>query len=94
MTVNGKKVTMISYVKKIAVFLGVASICSLTGYYAIASKPPENIETTKESQQVGRMPVSFRGVESETYPARITGLGEVVPLWKTAIRAQVDGQIV
>ena len=40
------------------------------------------------------MPVSTQSIEPEGHAAVIKALGEVVPLWQTAIKAQIDGQIV
>jgi RND family efflux transporter MFP subunit len=75
------------------VFIGVATLCSLTVFVVLSSEPEESITIQKDVTQTSGMPVSVRGVEPKSYPAVVKSFGEVVPLWQTAIKAQVDGQI-
>lgn len=74
-------------------FLGVATLCVLITM-AILSSTPEEGKASKEADILTGMPVSIRSIKPETYPAVVKSFGEVVPLWKTTIKSQVDGQVV
>ncbi len=82
------------YVRKVLVFLAVAILCSAITLTIMSWKPEEQTTSKNTEAQITGMPVSVRSVEPKAYPAIITALGEVVPLWQTTIRTQVDGQIV
>lgn len=79
--------------KRPLVFLGVATLCGLVIVFVLSSKPEKSITIQKDGTQTSGMPVSVRGKEPKSYPAVVKSFGEVVPLWQTVIKAQVDGQI-
>ena len=79
--------------KKTFVFIGIATLCSLVILVVLSSKPDESITIQDNAIQTSGMPVSVRVVEPKSYPAVVKSFGEVVPLWQTTIKAQVDGKI-
>ncbi|MCP4344277.1 MAG: efflux RND transporter periplasmic adaptor subunit [Desulfobacterales bacterium] len=83
-----------SYIKKLLVFLAVAGLCGFIATVILSSKPDDKVKTGVPDQQVKGMPVTVRSVEAKEYPAIIKALGEVVPLWQAAVKAQVGGKIV
>jgi len=81
-------------VKRLLVFLTVATVCFFIAIVILSSKPPERTTVKDADSQVTGMPVSVHSVKPAAYPAIVSALGEVVPLWQTATKAQVDGKIV
>jgi len=82
------------FTKKLLVFLIIAALCSLAVLAALRFRPAERTTTHDANTPRAGMPVSVRTIEPNSYPATVTALGEVVPLWQSSIKAQVGGQIV
>ena len=80
--------------KRVLVFFLVAIICAVIAFVVISTKPADKETAGSVEASVKGMPVTVAGVEPEACPATITLLGEVVPLWQTSVKAQVDGKIV
>lgn len=83
-----------SHVRKSMVFLTVATLCGFTTVVILTSQPADSRTAVGADTPVTGMPVSTRSIEPEGHAAVIKVLGEVAPLWQTAIKAQVDGQVV
>lgn len=81
-------------VRKLMVFLIAAILCAIVTVAVLTSRPADSKTAVDTDAPVSGMPVSTRTIEPEGHPAVIKVLGEVVPLWQTAIKAQVDGRIV
>ena len=79
-------------VKKLMALLVVAACCGFITAVVWSTRPAERA-TVRETDQRPGMPVSIRSIEPQAYPATVAVFGEVVPLWQTTIKAQVDGQI-
>jgi RND family efflux transporter MFP subunit len=80
--------------RKLTIFLLVACWC-VFATIAILSLSPAN-ETITEVVRDGRaigMPISVHQVQPKAYPAVVTALGEVLPLWQSTIKARVEGAI-
>jgi RND family efflux transporter MFP subunit len=74
------------------VFVGVATLCGIVAALVLTATP--DVETkTKETVPLG-MPVTVLSVQPGSYPATVTALGEVAPLWESTIKSQVNGRIV
>ncbi len=83
-----------SHVRRLMAFWGVATVCALVTM-AILTMPPAHSEAVLDTDPpVTGMPVTTRWFEPDGHAAVIRLLGEVVPLWQTAITAQIDGRIV
>ncbi len=76
------------------VFIGVALLCSLIILAVLSEQPDTSVTLQDQDRQTGAMPVSVRPVEAKSYPATIKSFGEVVPLWQTTVRAQVNGKVI
>lgn len=83
-----------SFMKRLMVFFGVAILCGSIALAILSLKPKEHTTTKDANPQVTGMPVSVRSIKPEVHPAVLKSFGEVVPLWRTTIKAQVNGQIV
>lgn len=55
-------------------------------------EPVDRVQETNAMDSVG-MPVSVLTVEPRTHAARVAALGEVIPVWESTVRAQVNGRI-
>ena len=80
-------------VKRLLVFLVTATMSAVLLTVVWASKPAPGAVTEAHKKDPAGMPVTVRSVEAADYPAMITAFGEVVPLWQTTIKTQVDGAI-
>lgn len=76
------------------VFLSVTTLCCFMTVVILTSQPADSRTVGGADAPVSGMPVSTRSIEPESHSAIIKALGEVVPLWQTGIKAQVEGQIV
>ncbi|WP_028581248.1 efflux RND transporter periplasmic adaptor subunit [Desulfogranum japonicum] len=78
------------------IFILTVLVCVSLAALFLQSKPKEQAEhtdnNTKDSALSG-MPVSIVSIHPSSYPALITALGEVKPLWQSAIKAKVDGAV-
>ena len=83
-----------SSMKKFMLFLATVIVCAFILVITLWSEPEDRAKTKNASAQAAGMPVSVRSIEVNSHPATVTALGEVVPLWQTTIKAQVNGQIV
>jgi RND family efflux transporter MFP subunit len=82
------------YKNRLIVFLGVTVLCGFVVFAVMSLKPEEKAAIKDVEGQFTGMPVSLRLVKPGTYPAIVKSFGEVVPLWQTIIKSQVDGQII
>ncbi len=80
--------------KKVLIFIGITTLCSLVISVVLSLRPDESITVQNNTIQKKGMPVSVRVVAPKSYPALVKSFGEVVPLWKTTIKSQVDGKII
>lgn len=80
------------WIQKTVVFGAVLLACVVVTLWVMSS-PPAAPEQTREARAQTGMPVTVVHVEPQAYPARITALGEVVPLWQTSLTSQIDGRI-
>ena len=78
-------------VRKTMAFLSVATLCGFTTVVILTSRPADSRTVEDTKAPVAGMPVSTQSIEPEGHAAVIKALGEVVPLWQTAIKAQIDG---
>ena len=79
---------------KWGIFIVTALLCGAASFFSLKSKPADGrLHKDAETQLLG-MPVTVQNVSGAAYPARITALGEVKPLWQSTIKARVDGPIV
>jgi RND family efflux transporter MFP subunit len=74
------------------VFALVAAVCGIAVALVI-SATPDGETTTRDVVALG-MPVSVLSVQQRDYPATVEGLGEIVPLWESTIKSEVNGRIV
>ncbi|MDX9965048.1 efflux RND transporter periplasmic adaptor subunit [Desulfobacter postgatei] len=79
---------------KWAVFIVTALACTAGAFIFLESKPAKGGLHNDTAPQLSGMPVTVQTVFYSAYPARITALGEVNPLWQSTIKARVDGPIV
>ncbi len=79
---------------RVWVFIGVALLCSLVILAVLSEQPDTSVSLKDQDRQIGAMPVSVRVVEAKSYPAIIKSFGEIVPLWQTTVRAQVNGKVI
>ncbi|MGD9160560.1 MAG: efflux RND transporter periplasmic adaptor subunit [Desulfobacteraceae bacterium] len=78
--------------KRIVVLLSVTLFCSSVIYMAAAAKPvSKNDGNTKPALK--RIPVSVESVEPVTIRASVETFAEVVPVWQTTLKAQVEGPV-
>ncbi len=88
-----KRVFVHPTVRKLMVFLVVATACGCIGTAVLTSKPEVKASTRTAKGEAGA-PVTVRTIEARDHPAIITALGEVQPRWRASIKARVDGQVV
>ncbi|MCG8528848.1 MAG: efflux RND transporter periplasmic adaptor subunit [Opitutales bacterium] len=55
-------------------------------------EPVDRVQETNAMDSVG-MPVSVLTVEPRAHAARVAALGEVIPVWESTVRTQVNGRI-
>ncbi len=55
-------------------------------------EPVDRVQEMDTEDSTG-MPVSILAVESRAHAARVAALGEVMPVWESTVRAQVNGRI-
>ena len=79
--------------KRLMVFIGVAILCGSVMFIILSLKPEKQATAKNVNSKVAGMPVSVRSIKPEVHSAVVKSFGEVVPLWKATIKAQVDGQI-
>ncbi|CAM2010358.1 efflux RND transporter periplasmic adaptor subunit [Acanthopleuribacter pedis] len=79
--------------KKWAVFIATGLFCATVLLFVFFQEPEQTAPDEKKGVDVG-LPVSVRTVAPGGYPATITALGEVTPLWQSTLRSQVNGRIV
>ena len=79
---------------KWAVFIVTALVCTAGAFVFLESKPAKGQLQEDTAVQLTGMPVTVQKVAGAAYPARISALGEVKPLWQSTIKARVDGPIV
>lgn len=79
--------------KRLTVFIGAAILCGFVMFVILSLKPEKQATAENVNIQVAGMPVSVRSIKPEVHSAVVKSFGEVVPRWKTTIKAQVDGQI-
>ena len=79
--------------KKIMTFLSVLIICGAVTLGVLALKPVHRTAAKNIKAETTGMPVSVRSIKLEAYKAVVRSFGEVVPLWRTTMKAQVDGAI-
>ncbi len=71
---------------------GTVAVC-LTVIMALSFlEPVDRVQETLIEDSVG-MPVSVVTVEARTHAAKVAALGEVMPVWESTVRAQVNGRI-
>lgn len=85
---TGKKKTSSRWM----VFAGAVTLCGIAAALVLTATPDAETKT-KETVTLG-MPVTVLSVQPGNYPAVITALGEVAPLWESTIKSQVNGRIV
>jgi multidrug efflux pump subunit AcrA (membrane-fusion protein) len=81
------------YLKRLIGFMGVAIICGFVMFIILSLQPEKQATAKNVDSKVAGMPVSVRSIKPEVHSAVVKSFGEVVPLWKTTIKSQVDGQI-
>ncbi|CAM2069180.1 Efflux RND transporter periplasmic adaptor subunit [Sulfidibacter corallicola] len=75
------------------VFLGSALISLLV--LGFVFQEGEKAAPDERTDRAGTgMPVTVRTVSPNRHPALITALGEVTPLWQTALKSQVNGRVI
>ena len=75
-------------------FLITLLLCAAATLIFLESKPAKGeLHKTPDTQLLG-MPVTIENVSPAAYPALISALGEVKPLWQSTIKARVDGPVV
>ncbi len=79
--------------KKIIIFSIIVLLCTGVAAIVITSHPPKNKAKNKAFDKPKGMPVSVRTTSPGDYHARIRALGEVVPRYRSIIKARVPGQI-
>ena len=79
---------------KWAVFIVTALVCTAGAFVFLESKPAKGQLQEDTAVKLTGMPVTVQKVAGAAYPARISALGEVKPLWQSTIKARVDGPIV
>lgn len=79
---------------KWGIFILTVLVCSTGAFFFLESKPAKGELHKDAALQLSGMPVTVQNVSCSAYPARITALGEVKPLWQSTIKARVDGPIV
>ena len=79
---------------KWVVFIVTVLVCIAGAFIFLESKPAKGGLQKDTADKVSGMPVTVQQVSNSAYPARITALGEVKPLWQSTIKARVDGPIV
>ena len=79
---------------KWAIFIVTALVCIAGAFIFLESKPAKGGLHKDTAAKVSGMPVTVQNISCSAYPARITALGEVNPLWQSTIKARVDGLIV
>ncbi len=79
---------------KWAVFIVTALVCTAGAFIFLESKPATDGLHEDTAPQLSGMPVTVQTVSGLAYPARITALGEVKPLWQSIIKSRIDGPIV
>ncbi len=73
-------------------FLSTALACFALVFALSFLEPVDRVQETDTEDSAG-MPVSVIIVKSRSHAARVTGLGEVMPVWESTVRAQVNGRI-
>lgn len=76
------------------IFIITVLLCSAGAFFFLESKPAIGKLHKDEAPQFSGMPVTIENVSCSAYPAHITALGEVKPLWQSTIKALLDGPIV
>ncbi|MBW2186032.1 MAG: efflux RND transporter periplasmic adaptor subunit [Deltaproteobacteria bacterium] len=80
--------------KKLPIFIGVAILCATLTVVITSSKPADNSPQQSITNIARGLPTTIRTITPQSYPSKISVLGEVTPLWQATIKTQVDGQIV
>jgi RND family efflux transporter MFP subunit len=84
---------MTSRLKKIGMFSAVVLFCAAILFIVTTSRPQKDRSKVGDGEPKLGMPVSVKTVTPETYPARVTSLGEVTPRYQSTIQARVSGRI-
>lgn len=77
---------------RILLVLGAVVVCAVVLMVVSQLEPGEHAERIGSAQHTGR-PVTVRTVEPGAHSAIVTALGEVVPVWESTVRAEVEGRI-
>ncbi len=95
MKLTGKfrKTTDNKTVKKIIIFGVIAFLCAGVAAIVITLHPQKDGTKNKVVDKTKGMPVSVRTTSPGDYPAEIMALGEVVPHYRSIIKARVGGRI-
>lgn len=80
--------------KKLPIFIGVAILCATLIVAITSSKPTDNLPRQSITNIIRGLPATIRTITAQSYPSKISVLGEVTPLWQATIKTQVEGQIV
>jgi RND family efflux transporter MFP subunit len=80
-------------VKQVMVFILAALCCGSAATAMLPAKPSDTKPMKTTRNRLVGMPVSIRSVEPGSYRAVVTALGEVVPLFQTTIKSQVEGPV-
>lgn len=79
---------------KWGVFLVTVLLCAAGALIFLKSKPAKGELYKDPGPQLLGIPATLENVSPAAYPAVISALGEVQPLWQSTIKARVDGPVV
>lgn len=78
--------------RQLMVFVMGAALCGIVAALVLSATPEGQTSTQDVVPMV--MPVTVLSVRQRDYPATIEGLGEIVPLWESTVKSEVNGRIV